>query len=149
MDLHAVLRELGRHADLLELVRRGSESCPEMLSNLNNYAWALATLPEDDLRDGARAAEVIRSAIARAGDADPDPAYLDTLAAALAEQGELEEAIRVGSEALERQQSAEGSEEVLRVLRDHLDAYRAGRAVRDPDVADASKAGISTGSTAP
>ena len=112
-------------------------------------AWALATLPEDELRDGAKAAEVIRSAIAiaNAGDAAPDPAYLDTLAAALAEQGEHAEAIRVGSEAIERMQGEGGSEEVLRVLQAHLDAYRAGRAVRDPEAA--GETGRSAASAAP
>jgi len=125
------LRQLARYAELVERLAQAAESCPEMASNLNNYAWALATLPDAELRDGAKAVRIMRDVLSRAG--EPDAAYQDTLAAALAEAGVFEEAIRTGAAALQRVEADGGSGPVVDELRRHLDAYRSGIAIRDPE----------------
>jgi tetratricopeptide (TPR) repeat protein len=125
------LHQLARYADRVERLAQATESCPDMLSNLNNYAWALATLPDAELRDGAKAVQIMRDVIARAG--EPDAAYQDTLAAALAEAGAFEEAIRTGAAALQRVEADGGPGPVVDELTRHLDAYRSGIAIRDPE----------------
>jgi arylsulfatase A-like enzyme len=130
LDQNELLKELGRYAELVGVLEAGAENCPEMLDNLNNFAWALATLPEDELRDGPRAAEIMRKLLA--GRVAPAPAHRDTLAAALAESGDPAGAIREGRRGLEDARAAGGSDEVLAVLEQHLEAFRAHRPLRDP-----------------
>jgi arginase family enzyme len=57
----------------------------------NNLAWLLATSPEDDVRNGPEAMRWAQAAYDVAGHADWD--MLDTLSAALAENGRFPEAI--------------------------------------------------------
>ena len=95
-------------------------------------AWALATLPEAHLRDGARSIQIIREAIAGIG--RRDPAFLDTLAAGLAEMGRYEEAERVQLEVLDVLEKAGAPEEVMRDFELHLDSYRSKLPLRDPAV---------------
>ncbi len=127
-----VLRDLKRHAELMEVLADGVDRCPDQPSNWNNYAWALATLPEDELRDGALAVEIIEAGIARL--AEPSAAFRDTLAAAHAESGNFPAAVREGDQLLQQMRSEGAPLEVLLQLEAHLEAYRAGLPVRDPPV---------------
>jgi hypothetical protein len=112
------------------VMEEAARRCPAMLANRNNLAWALATIPEDHLRDGERALEIIRSVIAEAP--EPNPGHLDTLAAALAETGDFEGALREGAKVVEQLRAANLPEEVMDQVERHLDAYRARSPVRDP-----------------
>lgn len=104
--------------------------CPDVLANVNNYAWILATIPDAGLRDGTKAISLIRQAISSLG--HRDPAFLDTLAAALAEQGRFAEAIRVEIEVVESMREVGASDQALREVRNHLEGYRSNRPLRDP-----------------
>ncbi len=128
--LNQLLHAEGRFEDQRDVVARAAEGCPEVLPNINNYAWILATIPDARLRDGARAIQIIRQAIANLG--HRDPMYLDTLAAALAEEGRFDEAIRVQTEVIEASQQTGASGEILREFGDHLDRYRSRSPLRDP-----------------
>ena len=128
-----LLRRTRRDAALLAMLADGVERCPDHLDGWNNYAWALATLPEDELRDGAKAVGLAKEAIGKLP--EPSPAFRDTLAAALAETGDFEGAVRVGSETLEAARAANLPGEILAQLEAHLQSYRAGRPIRDPSVA--------------
>jgi serine/threonine-protein kinase len=94
----------------------------------NDYAWMLATAPEDDLRDGPTALRVIRSAIEELG--EDDPAYMDTLAAALAENGEFAEAVRVQQKAVAGLSAALAPAPVVAGAQSRLDGYRLGKPAR-------------------
>jgi serine/threonine-protein kinase len=72
---------------------------PEWSDPCNSLAWLLATCPDGSVRNGPRAVEMGRRALEHS----PDPgkaACLDTLAAALAENGEFGEAIDRQREAI-------------------------------------------------
>ena len=114
----------------VEVLSATAEACPDLLSNINNYAWALATLPDPDLRDGAKAVGLIRRAIVKLG--NRDPAYLDTLAASLAESGNFDEAVRVQSEAIDILKASSVPEEIVGQFAAHLDYFLARLPLRDP-----------------
>jgi Flp pilus assembly protein TadD len=125
-----LLYDARRFAEQHAAVKAGAEACPSLADNLNNYAWVLATSPADGVRDGALAVEVARRALAQRG--EPDPGTLDTLAAALAEAGRFDEAARTQARALALLEAAGAPPQALAPPRARLEAYRAGRATRDP-----------------
>ena len=64
---------------------------------LNGVAWLLATCPDEKGRDGKRAVELAKQALELRKD---DPNIMDTLAAAYAEVGNFDEAVRFQEQAL-------------------------------------------------
>ncbi len=64
----------------------------------NALAWVLATAPDPQMRDPARAVELAKSASAKAN--DKNPGVLDTLAVAYASLGNFEAAVRYEQEAI-------------------------------------------------
>ena len=71
----------------------------------NGIAWLLAACPVDTFRDGPRAVEHARKAVELAG--AKDTYCLDTLAAACAEAGQFDEAVRREKEAIEAADAAD------------------------------------------
>ena len=65
---------------------------------INNYAWLLSTSIEMDIRDGATAVALMETMLA---EHERNGAWVDTLAAAYAESGDFETALRFQEEALE------------------------------------------------
>jgi tetratricopeptide (TPR) repeat protein len=98
--LNQTLHRQKRYRDQHAALEKGVASCPESGRGLNNYAWALATSPDDALRDGAKALELAQRAITNT-DGEPTPNFLDTLAAAYAEAGDFEAATREMQRAVE------------------------------------------------
>lgn len=90
---------------------------------INSLAWLLSTCVDDKVRDGSRALELARKACALSGKDDFNA--LDTLAAALAETGDYEEAARQQEQVL-----AHAPSEVP-AYRTRLDTYRLRQPWRD------------------
>jgi len=70
---------------------------PDAKDLLNEQAWLLATATDDARRDGARAVELAKRAVAQ----DDSAPYLDTLATAYVEVGDLDLAIATQRRAME------------------------------------------------
>lgn len=90
-NLGVTLTALGRHREAIEVYRRLIALHPKSAGTHNNLAWLLATTEDATLRDGPRAVFHAQQAISEAD----NPAWMDTLAAALAESGDFDAAVEV------------------------------------------------------
>jgi arylsulfatase A-like enzyme len=129
-NLDTLLRREKRHVDLVAILESAVSDCPDDADLLNNFAWALATLPDAEIRDGARAERLIRRAIELSG--REGASHLDTLAAAVAEQGRYTEAADLQRRAIAALEGAGYPKEAEAAVHDHLATYLAGRPVLDP-----------------
>ncbi len=93
---------------------------PQSSLTLNNLARLLATVPNESLRDGARAARLALKAIEVTD--GRDPASYRALAAARAEQGEFEEAEKAADQAINL--AGENNPAFTEVLHHEKEAYR-------------------------
>ena len=91
----------------------------------NNLAWLLATAPDSTVRDGPRALVLAEQLVAWKRD---DAAYLDTFAAAYAEVGRFDEAVKIQQEAL----AGLGRGSLRDGYRKHLTSYQDGKPWREP-----------------
>jgi tetratricopeptide (TPR) repeat protein len=91
----------------------------------NNLAWLLATAPDSTVRDGARALLLAEQLVAWRSD---DAAYLDTFAAAYAELGRFEDAVRTQKRAVGRLGRGSLRDEYRR----HLKSYENKQPWREP-----------------
>lgn len=82
----------GEHAEAIEHLRRGLSIAPDSSRLVAALAWELATAPDDELRNGAEALQLAQ----RVYKAYPNqPQIVDLMAAALAETGDFENAIKL------------------------------------------------------
>jgi len=113
----------------LQLLKEGIDRCPPEDGILNNYAYALATNPDQEHRDGE---EALRIAVQiTQGEEGRRHDFLDTLACAHAEVGDFASAVRVGEQALALLE-ATGDSKLIEASRAHLEQFRARRPVREP-----------------
>jgi len=120
--LGQVLSEQRRYAEALAAFRSGQEAAPRRVALTNSLAWLLATCPDDELRDGAEALRLAHG-LEQAG-GGRDPRVLDTLAAALAEQGRFSEAVGVIDRAI-RLANAAGNNALAIELKQRRGLYEA------------------------
>jgi Flp pilus assembly protein TadD len=121
-NLAAALDARGLRGEALKHMQVLLELTPDDSDLRLRVAWALATLPGDGLRDGKRAvslAERCREAVGDRAD------VLDVLAAAYAEAGRFEEAVKAASRA--KALAASGDGKVASGLDERLEGYRARR----------------------
>jgi tetratricopeptide (TPR) repeat protein len=117
MKLHPKGEELLKDPDNEALVKN-------LQSLLNNFAWVLATSPDDKLRDGKRAIQLATEACELS---QYKLAYiLSTLAAAYAETGDFDAAVKWSSKAVEI-----GDPKHNESLKKELETYKAKKPMRE------------------
>lgn len=102
---------------------------PNSARALNTLAWMLATHHDAKIRNGKEAVTHAEAAVKVT--ARREPVYLDTLAAAYAECGRFEDAVRVQKEAIGKLAKHQGKA-LADELAGHLRAFEAGRPYREP-----------------
>jgi tetratricopeptide (TPR) repeat protein len=139
-----VYLNIGEHEDAIADFERAISQEDDDEHLLNNFAWVLATSPDDDLRDGKRAVELATKAAEQSNYETPH--ILSTLAAAYAETGDFENAKKWSAKSVELAQkaleSAESDEERERLkkeleqLQKELTTFEDGKPVRERQAAE-------------
>lgn len=110
-----------------EHLRVALEVRPADARAAERLAWLLATCPDPELRDGERALVLAERAVRLTGGADAGA--LDTLAAAQAERGLFDKAVKTAG--LARERAAEKDDEGrIQVIDARLELYRQGKPYR-------------------
>lgn len=125
LKLSDALSLSGRYAEAVEVLRAGLATASPGL--MNNLAWKLATAPDAKARDGAEAVRIAGLACPKPPDCHP--AFLDTLAAGLAEIGDFERAAALADAALEGV-LASGEPDAAanaQAIRTHIAVYESGQ----------------------
>ena len=91
----------------------------------NSLAWHLATCELPAARDGRAAVEIAEAAVAATDRQEAN--YLDTLAAAYAEIGRFDQAVKTQAEAVARAQGGSLHDELM----SRLQRFRAGQAYHE------------------
>jgi len=121
------LERLGRTGEAVAAYRETLRLTPATLDVQKRLAWILATDPDGRVRNGAEAVRLATAASAAAGERDPQA--LDVLAAAFAEAGRLDDAVRAAERALELAGTS-ASPAATEAVRARIALYRSGRAFR-------------------
>jgi len=108
--------------------RRALNLQPQLLPALNNLAWLYATHPQDHLRNGNRAVLLAERAVGLLE--RPEPALLDTQAAAYAEAGRFDPAVETARRAIALARQA-GATSLADAIQGRLDLYLAGKPFRE------------------
>ena len=134
---------IGKHAEAIGDFEKALALNKDDESLLNNYAWVLATSPDDKLRDGPRALKFATKA-AEATKYET-PHVLSTLAAAYAETGDYENASKWSQKAVELSQkdvdAAKDDDARKKLQGEHdqlkkeLDSYHQHKPVRERQTA--------------
>jgi arylsulfatase A-like enzyme len=120
--------ERGDRTGQLRILKEGVDGCPFSDGLHNNYAYLLATSPDEADRDGAEALRIATRVNESTG--APRSDFLDTLAAAHAEVGDFENAVLVQQRVLQMTEAA-GDAEQVESARNHLAQYEAARPARE------------------
>ena len=115
---------LGKHEEAIADFEKALELQGDDFSLLNNFAWVLATSPEDELRDGEKAIELATKACELSKYEKPH--VLSTLAAAYAESGNFEKAIEWSQKSVEMDDPEHRDQ-----LKKELESYRSNKPWRE------------------
>ena len=115
---------IGQHADAIDDFEAAMKLQAHDDGILNNFAWVLATSPNERLRDGRRAIELAKTACELTEYKKPH--ILSTLAAGYAETGDFQTAIRWSEKAVQL-----GQPPVKEQLAKELQSYKANKPWRE------------------
>jgi len=115
---------IGEHPEAVADLQQALELSPDDPSVLNNLAWVLATSPQDEVRDAKQAIELATKACEQSDYSQSH--ILSTLAAAYAEAGQFETAIKWSQKAVDMEDPEHGEQ-----LAAELASYREDRPWRE------------------
>ncbi len=118
-----ILMLKGKAGEAIAQFRQALEIAPTEPKFQNDLAWLLVTSPDAALRNGPEALELARQANQKTG--EKNPIYLHTLAAALADNGRFDEAMRFVRQAIALADAA-GNRELSAHFRVEFQRYQAG-----------------------
>ncbi len=119
---------IGDHKKSIDDYEQASRLGAENSGMFNNFAWVLATSPDDKLRDGKRAVELATKACELT---DYKQAHiLSTLAAAYAQSDNYKEAVKWSKKAIELGKSG-ANKEIQEALAKELKSFEAGKPWRE------------------
>ncbi len=121
------LVRLGRYQEARARLEDGVATFPDQLGFAHALARLLAAAPDDRVRDGSRALSMVLEVLKT----EQTLAVAETMAMALAETGQFDEAIWWQREAIELADHANRGDIVARLTR-NLRGYEAGQACRTP-----------------
>jgi tetratricopeptide (TPR) repeat protein len=136
--LGIVLFQTGRVDEAMAHFEKALENHPEFADawdSLDHTAWLLATSPEASLRNGPKALALARQLDRLSG--GNNPALLDTLAAAYAENGQFPEAVDAAQRALALALS-QNNPALENTLRQHIKLLQAGSPLRSAPPTEAA-----------
>ncbi len=128
-QLGKVLAATGQAAEGTKHHREAVRLRPDWPEPLNALAWLLATHPQATLRNGNEAVMLAESAAELTNHSDPQ--VLDTLAAAYAESGRFEDAIRTAAQAIKLTDTP-ASQHLAAEIKARLALYQRYQAFREP-----------------
>lgn len=126
-SLGTILMEENKAGEAMPHLREAVRLKPNWVEALNSLAWALATQPDSQFRDGAEAVRLATQACQLTGRTNVNA--LDTLAAAHAEAGQYVEASTTAGKALKLARSA-GNANLAEQIEARLRFYKAGQPFR-------------------
>ncbi len=108
---------------------------PDHAGVVNDVAWTFAVSNLERLRDAPYALRIMDQVMSSNERARGTPAYIDTWAAAYAANGDFERAVELQREALDHALNGDSApqtdDETIEILREHLQAFEAGRTITD------------------
>jgi tetratricopeptide (TPR) repeat protein len=124
LDLASVLTRAGQSDAAVTQYRNALRLQPDSPPALTSLAWVLAVDPSDRIRSGPEAVTLAERACRLTR--FRDPSFLGTLAAAYAEAGRFEDAIRTAGQARDLAHAA-GNQQLADRNQQLLEMYRAGK----------------------
>ncbi len=121
-------RELGRakrYREAKQVLTQAVQKWPNSPGLTYSLIWLLSTCPDDGVRDGKQALELVRRVN---GEEQENPQLLDIVAAAYAEAGQFEKAVQLLTKAIERAQ-----EDQRQAFEERLNLYKSKRPYRTSD----------------
>ena len=133
-SLMAIFQRQGRADEMIALCHDTLAWGVHQHKVLNELAWVYATWPDENVRNGEQAVHL--AGLARELTGGKSPIVLDTLAAALAETGQFDEAVRVAARAVQLAEQAvsdrttDRDKKLIDQYRSRLKLYREKRPYR-------------------
>ena len=119
---------VGRAREAIRTYRQTLSIFPDWSALANELAWILATHNDARCRDGREALRIGRD-LCKAAD-NREPMYLETLAAAYAELGRFDEALRFERMAFDLAQASGAENHMMQAIRARMDLLRKQQPVR-------------------